>query len=373
MLLSVAVAAAPPVVGGQEAEPGKWPVLAAPYYSGVPSCTGVLIHPELVLTAGHCDSVSLDGVLVGAHDRMDLDSGSYHELADHIAHDRAYDTYDVTVLVLAEAAPVEPAELAIGCAAAALADGADAWVVGWGSTDPAGNDRTNVLHEVLLPVLDADCDEVDRGCNPEVSPGGELIAGGDGLDSCVGDSGGPLFVLGSNGRPYLAGITSRAAVPASVPCGDGGIYVRVDAVADWVEDVTGRTLAEPDCSELNRAPQPEDATLSVWHNKSARMSIAALDPDNGQSHSWSVEGEPQKVTAAFEGSDLVVTGLVPGVEVLTVVVSDGDLTGSAEVTIKVVAWQPEPRFSCGSVPASPWRGMWLGLMALVGLTARRCR
>lgn len=370
ILLPLALAAAPPVVGGEEAEPGKWPALAAPHYNGVPTCTGVLIHAELVLTAGHCDAASLNGVLVGAHDRSDVESGSFHGLVDHIVHDRAYDTYDVTVLVLDEAAPFEPAELAIGCAAPALADDAEAWVVGYGATDGAGNDRTDLLHEVLLPVVDADCDSVDRGCNPEVSPGGELIAGGDGLDSCVGDSGGPLFVVGSNGRPYLAGITSRAAVPASVPCGDGGIYVRVDAVADWIEEVTGRTLAEPDCSELNRAPQPEDAHLSVWQGETARLPIPALDPDNGQEHTWSLEGAPLRVVAAFEGDELVVTGLEPGNEVLTVQVSDGGLVGSAQVTVTVVAWEAEPRYACGTAPASGW---WLGLLALAGLTARRCR
>jgi hypothetical protein len=56
--------------------------------------------------------------------------------------------------------------------------------------------------------------------------------------------------------PLLAGITSRAANPGATPrggveepCGTvPGLYVRVDAVVDWIEDTIGEQLPEPDCA-----------------------------------------------------------------------------------------------------------------------------
>ena len=370
---SPALAVAPPVVGGHPSETGKWPSIAAPYYNGLPTCTGVLVAPSVVLTAGHCDSVSMNAVLIGAEDRSDLESGEFIAVADHIVHERLYDTYDLTVVLLEEEAQAQPTDLAIGCAAPVLVDGAQAWVVGYGATDVGGTVRTDILHEVLLPIVDADCDDLAQGCNPEVSPEGELVAGGEGLDSCTGDSGGPLYVVGSDGEPYLAGITSRAAIPASTPCGDGGIYVRVDAVRSWVEEVSGVKLAEPDCEGLNTAPVPADVTLSLLVGEEKRLVVPANDPDPGQDHSWTVITQPEFVEAWFEDSELVLAGLQVGQESLTIEVSDGDLSGRATVDLRVVApHPPEALYACSSSPAKlPWSAL---MLVLIGLRwSRRTR
>ena len=61
----------------------------------------------------------------------------------------------------------------------------------------------------------------------------EIVAGGNGYDSCKGDSGGPAYV--SIGTSYkLAGVTSRSTENSGQACGDGGVYTRVDAYADWI-------------------------------------------------------------------------------------------------------------------------------------------
>lgn len=49
-----------------------------------------------------------------------------------------------------------------------------------------------------------------------------------------GDSGGPFFVQHANRRWLLAGVTSRGTDLALAMCGDGGLYVRVDAYAQWI-------------------------------------------------------------------------------------------------------------------------------------------
>jgi secreted trypsin-like serine protease len=68
----------------------------------------------------------------------------------------------------------------------------------------------------------------------------ELVAGAPFLDkdTCYGDSGGPVYVEHDGGW-YLAGATSRATADSLRPCGDGGIYVRLEKYIDWIKSVPG--------------------------------------------------------------------------------------------------------------------------------------
>ena len=74
-----------------------------------------------------------------------------------------------------------------------------------------------------------------------------MVAGHRGLrmDSCKGDSGGPLYIEDREGEYYLLGATSRGARDALTTCGDGGIYVRVDLCLDWIREVTGVEIGGP--------------------------------------------------------------------------------------------------------------------------------
>lgn len=47
------------------------------------------------------------------------------------------------------------------------------------------------------------------------------------------------YVQDNFGDYYLAGATSRAVKQRDFPCGDGGVYVRVDKVVDWIKKVSG--------------------------------------------------------------------------------------------------------------------------------------
>src|SRR5512143_2428833 len=63
----------PHVIGGQNAMAGKWPDVAAILFpepgGDEPLCTGTLVAPTVVLTAGHCydalDPPFPDNVLIG--------------------------------------------------------------------------------------------------------------------------------------------------------------------------------------------------------------------------------------------------------------------------------------------------------------------
>ena len=61
---------------------------------------------------------------------------------------------------------------------------------------------------------------------------------------------------------YLAGVTSRGFDDAHLPCSEGGIYVRADAVIDWIEAEAGIELPAPVCTAEEEAEEEELTTLN---------------------------------------------------------------------------------------------------------------
>lgn len=86
------------------------------------------------------------------------------------------------------------------------ADGTLLMVIGWGNTSTTGQASfPNELREVVVPVVDgAECDTAYHGF---VTVETQFCAGEKGIDSCGGDSGGPLFAT-SGGATIQIGIVS---------------------------------------------------------------------------------------------------------------------------------------------------------------------
>lgn len=334
-LLSVALAApAPPVVGGAPAPEGAWPDAAAVYFRSGVGCTGTLITPDLVLTAGHC----ADGIVkvkVGATDYTDS-GGEEIPVAEIHEYPDSQRTYDVTLLVLDHASTVPPRPLALDCILDDhLHDGATIEIVGYGATNPQGTRYPTTLYEAESTVTDADCSDLSTGCQRSVSPGGEVAAGGDGVDSCYGDSGGPLYLL-ADGDYYLVGVTSRG-VNGSSDCGVGGIYVRPDAILDWIESTSGETIPRPDCT-TNQPPAPTAEDIAVEEGGVGTSQVEAHDPDAGDHHTFTVVAEPEFGTAVLSPSGFLTYNADGGPGNTRVVVSvqdDGDPTASATVTVEI--------------------------------------
>ena len=229
-----------PVVGGTAVPRGTWPDTVA-VFGKRGLCSGTLIASDLVLTAGHCIGIEPYAVVVDTIDYA-VPGGDQRTVKWARSYPAWETTYDVGIVMLEHPVAIQPRAIAKACK---LAPATPVTVVGYGLTTVAGDGENSRLHQATIPVVDATCTD-DPACAASVAPGGEFTAGGQGADSCFGDSGGPIYFDTKHG-PALIGVVSRATGTASAPCGGGGVYVRADKVVAWIEKESGRKLARAAC------------------------------------------------------------------------------------------------------------------------------
>jgi secreted trypsin-like serine protease len=236
-----------PVVGGTRVPAGKWPDVAV-VISRDSTCTGTLIAPDVVLTAGHCIGAEAPiEVIIGTVNYGLPGTGERIAVAWARTYPSWDERYDIAVLKLAARSKAEPRKIAAVCdTRVGLVGGALVHIVGFGLATEAGTDRNTALREADMPVLDPTC-TMDAACQASIAPHGEFIAGGNGVDACFGDSGGPIYLLTDDGWA-LVGVVSRGLAVPGLPCGEGGVYVRADKVVSWVQSVTGVRLGRTSCS-----------------------------------------------------------------------------------------------------------------------------
>jgi Trypsin len=217
------------IVGG--ALTTDWPDCVACGSEAQWCCTGTLIAPRVVVTAGHCHPTCTERVFFG----RDIDGdGAVVPVARSEQHpgyragEGGWD--DLTVLVLAEDAPVPPRRVAT---LEQVAGARTTRLVGFGTTDFWGMDGYGIKRQADVGFA---TDDPAYGARVET----EFVAGKPGLDrdSCKGDSGGPAYIE-VDGQWLLAGAVSRSTLRAYRTCGDGGIYTRVAAYREWIESVGG--------------------------------------------------------------------------------------------------------------------------------------
>jgi secreted trypsin-like serine protease len=325
-----AAAGPAPVIGGSNAAAGKWPDVAAvlfPVRTGDQAdCTGTLIAPTVVLTAGHCytaiDPPLPDNVLIGTSSLARPSEGETIGVLRGIAFPDADSSVDVAVLMLARASTRTPRALATGWARVDIANGAAVSLVGFGATNKDGDNFVDDLQEATTTITDFAC-QTSSGCRPAALPAGELGAGGMGVDTCPGDSGGPLYLMTSYGA-FLAGVTSRAYDDAAFTCSEGGIYERPDKVVDWIEAVAGVPVA--------RGPEPAAAPIIAVHGDGGETQIDVNDPKS-TGHRFEITTPPGHGTAKVRGDGAVRVctepTAAPGDDALVVTITDTKHAGRA--------------------------------------------
>jgi MYXO-CTERM domain-containing protein len=223
-------------------------------------------------------------------------------------------TEDLAVLVLARPSSRTPRKIATGWARIEITSGAPVALVGFGAVNASGDHYVDELQEAHTTITDPDC-SVSSGCNAGARPAGEIGAGGMGIDTCPGDSGGPLYLETSYGA-VLAGVTSRSYDNAQVSCSEGGIYVRPDKVIDWIEMMAG------DVANIG-APQA-DPIIAV-HGDGDDVRIRVNDPASN-THRFEIATPPAHGTAKVRSDGAVRVCTDPtaaaGDDQLTVMITD---------------------------------------------------
>lgn len=198
-------------------------------------CSGTLVAPNVVVTAAHCLAGGCSARVFFGNNVTDAANGRVIDVEDAVSHPDyrpPAPTGDIAVLVLAEDAEADTVPRPV--AGADVLDGATAVrLAGYGNTDVLSSAGYGIRRLVDVPLASAD---PKFGADPVT----EFVAGAPFLDrdSCNGDSGGPAYVQ-SSGAWYLAGATSRATESTVRPCGDGGIYTRVNTYEEWITSIPG--------------------------------------------------------------------------------------------------------------------------------------
>jgi secreted trypsin-like serine protease len=225
------------IIGGEKTAAGEFPDCVAVGSKTRWGCSGTLIAPSVVLSAGHCASVA-DRVFFGTNVSGQGTIINVAEPKRHPDYNKATDKNDLLLLLLEKPSKVTPRKIA---KVATIRSAQVGRAVGFGAVDANGMVGYGTKRQVDVPIATPDCAGVVDGASDKSAYGChtslELVAGKPLLeqDSCSGDSGGPFYVR-SGSSWQLAGATSRSSRGSTHTCGDGGIYVCVDKYREWIED-----------------------------------------------------------------------------------------------------------------------------------------
>jgi len=234
------------IVGGSQTQAGEYPdccLVGRRYSDGEHEwfCTGVLVHPRVVLTAGHCQDPdsAINVVALNALNYKSLRNAEVRRVR-RVAVNPGYPRKagnDITVLILRNTADVKPIPIA---STADIAAAQKTMLVGFGNDNILSSKGFGIQRKVEVDITHVRRTAQDNLDDAEANLGfesdSEFVAGGDGHDSCNGDSGGPAYIL-VGGVRKVAGLTSRATEGVTSPCGEGGIYTRLDTQREFINGV----------------------------------------------------------------------------------------------------------------------------------------
>jgi secreted trypsin-like serine protease len=266
------------IIGGQTASIADFPSLAFVYAQHNPkegfACTGTVISPRVILTAGHCVEDLEAGGLTPPHEYAVVTGVANPHKATATNVFRVATTYafpefnpgilrgDAGILVLKTPTTAPPIPLPTAADAALYEGGAPALLAGWGLTDPLSSSAPHVLHSTSVVVQPpASCKRRTKPYFPFYSTASQMCTTNPPkyeTGGCFGDSGGPVIANRADGSALEIGIVSTGGPFCSTKVPD--IFTRTDRLAGWASEwiaaveagapppLTGATLELPTMS-----------------------------------------------------------------------------------------------------------------------------
>ena len=295
------------VIGGTVVrDPSKWPFITALLqgdWMNYASCGGAMIAPRVMVTAAHCvfGDEPVDRGVVGEQNQDQFDddsvfSGSKFMLSQvrrHPQYDPTREVNDIAIVGLD--APVDGPFAIVNSDSNVPRNNQALEVAGWGRVPERGvangdEQPTVELMETgpLFYIPPSRCSRLG-GSDLEGGPltDDTMCAAAPGKDSCSGDSGGPLMLLGEN---VLVGIVSHGVDCNFDDAGENpATYSRVSHNFDWIREQVCSFSRNDAPSYFNCGGDAPDTTATPNADPDP-----SCDDGNGSCEAWAAAGECER-------------------------------------------------------------------------------
>ncbi len=249
------------------------------------TCTGTVVAPRIVLTAGHCVQSFRGGlrsttgfrITTGVANGTEAVRAGSESVVSRVSrvliipgYNPALLRYDVGLLILAKPVTAPPIQLAKPSEAGLTAPGTALTIAGWGFSRKPPSDISALLRSGVTTIdNNPSCQQHQAGAPYGFFPEFQLCAFATPqykTISCKGDSGGPGIVSRPNGTQVQVGVISSQAGNCAVD--EPEVLTRVDAVYGWIAQWIGaieRGQREPQVvTPKVKLPRMSERNAKAW-------------------------------------------------------------------------------------------------------------